>query len=253
MANPGRIAFKLNYEICPIIMTGGIADQMFGGMIPMLSLTDALGFDAGITGFPSDGLLGGLLGGGGAGLDEQFAVYQPLPGATLIDNKIGMYPFANQSVAANAVIVQPLTISMLMICPARQEGDYWAKQGIISALQSSFQQHNISGGLYTIATPSFMYTDCVMTQMTDVSRRDSLQVQNAFKIDFIQPLVTMDQAEQAQNQLTSAIEGGTPTDGSLSGPGNVAGNPQSLDAGSIVPASSNVAGAGVAGNSIGLA
>ena len=232
----GYDAFKLSYQISPIIFTGGIASAIPGGMLPALAVTDAISF------------VTGLLSGGDFGLDDAFANFQALPGATLVDNKIGMYPFANQSVAANAIIAEPLSVSLLMMCPVSQNsGGYATKLASMIALVSSFSQHNQQGGTYTIATPSFFYTNTIMTGMTDVSHSDSKQVQNAWKLDFVQPLVSLADAAQAQNDLMSKISAGTPTDGSTSGLGQSVGSPQSLAGPSVVPSISNTSGSAVAG------
>ena len=108
----GAAAFKLSFAISPIVMTGGIASNVPGGVLPVLSISDAISFVGGLLS-PGDDVLD---------LDDYFAYFQPLPGGTLIDQTIGMYPFANQTVAANAVIQQPLAISMLMISPAGRGG-----------------------------------------------------------------------------------------------------------------------------------
>lgn len=197
----GAVAFQLAYQISPIVMTGGIASALPGSMLPLLSLSNALSF------------AGGLLTPGSVApsTSEYFAYFQPLPGGTLIDQQIGMYPFANQTVAANAVIQQPLVISMQMVCPAGGGGGYATKAALMQSLQSSFDQHNKSGGLYTILTPFFPYVDCVMTAMTDISRGDTKQVQNTYKLDFLKPLVSLAAAQGAQNALMSQISGGVPT------------------------------------------
>ena len=134
-----------------------------------------------------------------------------------------MYPFANQQVAANAVIQQPLTISMLMVCPAGRGGGYSSKSALMQSLQASFNNHNTSGGLYTILTPAFPYTDCVMTAMTDISSGATHQVQNSYKLDFLKPLVTLAAASGAQNALMSQISAGLPTGLSSASTGRVAG------------------------------
>ncbi len=197
----GAVTFQLQYQVSPIVMTGGIASNLLGSMLPVLSLSNSISF--------IDGLLSP--GSTAPSLDDYFAYFQPLPGGTLIDQQIGMYPFANQAVAANAVIQQPLTISMLMVCPVGAGGGYATKAALMQSLQSSFYQHNTSGGLYTILTPFFPYTDCVMTSMTDVSSGQTKQVQNAYKLDFLKPLVTLAAVSQAQNALMSQIGAGVPT------------------------------------------
>src|ERR1700753_779717 len=103
MKSLGAEAAQLSFQVSPIILTNGIASYL-GGMLPIIAVTEALDFS------------GGLLGGGDpdSGLDQAFAHYRVMPGATLIENAYGKYPFANQSVASNAVIVEPLTISLLM-------------------------------------------------------------------------------------------------------------------------------------------
>ena len=221
--------FKLAYEIAPITLTGGLAQSMPGGAIPMLAFSNALSF--------TEGLLGSV---GLDDLDAAFGRFIPLPGSTLIAQKIGLYPFANQYVAANAVIFDPLSISMLMICPARLEGDAFARQAIMTAFQQSLSQHNQSGGLYTIATPTFTYANCVMLDMTDVSTRESKQMQSAYQLDFLQPLISLDQADAAQSGLMQSITNGTPTSGATSGVGQTVGSPTSGATPSVIPSGSSV-------------
>jgi hypothetical protein len=208
----GAAAFKLQFQLSPIVMTGGIASGIIGGVLPLIQL---------VSGLAGTSLVGESS--FGDSLDDAFAFFQPLPGGTLIDQQIGMYPFANQKVAANAVIQQPLSISMLMICPAGRGGGYASKFGLMQAMQASFKAHNVGGGLYDIMTPSYVYTNCVMTNMTDVSSSMTKQVQNAYKLDFLQPLVTLADAAGAQSALMNSITNGTPTNGALSGQAGVAG------------------------------
>jgi len=227
-------AFKLSYQISPIILTGGVAASMPGGALPIMNITNAPDF------------FGGLLGSGAnLDLDDFFANYQPLPGSTLIDQKIGMYPFANQSVAANAVIREPLTISMLMICPVNGSNGYQSKLAALTALQTTLQQHNFSGGTYTIVTPSFVYSNCVMITMSDASHSESKQVQTAYRMDFIQPLITLQQAQAAQNSMMSQISAGVPSSGQLSGLSATIGSPASLAAPSVVASSTSTSGLGI--------
>lgn len=232
--NAAQIAFRLSFEISPIIFTGGIAANIPGGMLPVLSIAQALSF--------ADGLLGGS----DFDIQNPFAHFSILPGGTLLDYKVGLYPFANQSVAANAVIKEPLTLSMLMKCPANSENGYSSKLAVISALQSSFDQHNQQGGTYTVATPSFIYTNLLLIRISDASDQESKQVQNAWKLDFLKPLVTLQDAQQAQNSMMSAITNGVQTDGSTSGIGQTVGVPQTLATPSIAPAASNTTGTGAA-------
>lgn len=234
--SPGLAAFKLTFQLSPIMLTGGIATLIPGGLMPIISVTQALTFTT------------GLLSGGSdlTDLDDFFANFQPLPGGTLIDQELGKYPFANQQVAANAVIAQPLTISYRMICPARGDAGYAVKLATMLALQATLKQHNSLGGTYVCATPSFFYTNCVMRRMVDVSTAESLQAQNTWQLDFERPLLTIEDAIQAQSGLMSQITAGTPINGtpSTSGFASTVNLPSTVAAPSVVPAAASPAGSG---------
>lgn len=233
--SPGLVAWRLAFQICPVILTGGVASAIPGGMLPMLSFSEALNFTAGL-----------LSGGRDVGLDDFFANFDPMAGATLIDNAIGKYPFANQAVAANAIIANPLQVSLKMTCPVRDEGGYAIKLATMMGMQATFKQHNSQGGTYTIATPSFFYTDCIMTRMTDVSAAISKQPQTVWQLDFEKPLLSIEDAEAAQNSLMAKITNGTPFSSfpTATGLDQAVGSPQSLAAPSgVIPAAIPAAGA----------
>lgn len=219
----GQAAYKLAFEIAPITLTGGAASGIIGGMLPVLSLVQSLSFS-------------GLLGGGGFSLDNAFANFHPLPGASLIEAQIGTYPFANLNVAANCIIQQPLQVSMLMRCPVRSEGEYFTKMMIMNALQSTLKQHMQQGGLFNVATPSFYYTNCILQGLHDVTGGESAQAQTDWKWDFIQPLVTQQQAAAAQNAMMSQLSSGAPTTGALSGNAINLGNPSTVTTPGVSPA-----------------
>lgn len=238
-ASAGLVAFKLSFQLSPIILTGGIAGAIPGGMLPIVAVTESLNLAFGLLGAPS----------GGDGLDGFFANFHPQPGSTLIAQRLGEYTFANQAVAANATIADPLVVSMLMIVPARTRGGVAVKLATMMALKATLDQHHQQGGTYTVATPSFFYTDCMMLGMRDVSPAALKQPQVAWQLDFRKPLLTLDQAQQAQNSLMSRITSGGAINGppAWSGLGPAVGLPPSLAAPSLIPTSSGAAGAGVAG------
>jgi hypothetical protein len=234
----GLSVFKLSFEISPIILVGGVAANIpGGGMLPIVAITQALSF------------VGGLLSGGDdlTDLDDFFAHFVPLPGSTLGEQQIGKYPFANQAVAANAVIRQPLNISLRMICPARDESGYAVKTATMQALKSTLDLHNGSGGTYVVATPSYFYTNCVFLRLFDVSSADDKQVQNTYQWDFEVPLLTLQDAQNAQGNLMNQISNGTAITGSpaWSGLGPTVGNPASGNAPNVVGSAAGPAGAGV--------
>ncbi len=170
MANAGRVAFDLTFVISPIVLVGGIAGALPGAAVPILNYLQPEIFPSLIDS-----------GGGDLTLDQFFAHFRPLPGSTLGENFIGEYPFANQTVAANAIIVQPLTVSLLMDCSVKPPFTYAQKYGVMTALQATLAQHDIMGGLYTVATPSFVYQNCVRLRLVEVSRGESQQPQTTWR------------------------------------------------------------------------
>jgi len=233
MPTPVGVAFRIAYEISPIYLTGNstIIGQKLGSVLPMVFLTEGINLPlAFITerGLPD--------------LDDFFAHFVPMPGSTLVDNQVATYPFANQDVAANAIIRQPLTVSMRMICPVRNRLGYPAKIATMMLLKSTLDDHNAQGGLYSILTPSYFYTDCVMTRMTDISGGESVQSGHTWQLDFMQPLVDLSQAqEQAVNgKMGRLVNGGEVTDSNWSGPQAVLGQstPGNINAGPAPPTDS---------------
>jgi hypothetical protein len=206
MSSAGQTIFSVAYEDSPIIFQDGIA-QFIGGYLPVTLITEV---------FDVPGLLGGQL----------FAKYKPMPGGTLADWQIAEYPFASLQVAANAVIQQPLKISMMMICPAQNHGGYIFKQAILTALKIAVESHILSGGSFTVITPAFTYTNCLLTGLRDITPPSDKQVQYLFQWDFVQPLITASGAQQVLSNLMNKFEGGLPASFNLNSPW---GQPTSTD------------------------
>lgn len=227
MSNVARSIYQLSYEISPIFLTNGVAQNIPGMMLPIVAITEAASFAGNI-----------LEGNGVPNLDQFIARFRTLPGSTLIDNELGDYPFANQTVAANAIIARPLKLSMLMNSPANQGGGYVSKLITFTALKAVLDKHNQSGGTYTILTPSFIYTNCILTAMIDVSRPDSQQPQNAWQWDFIKPLLTADEAQSVLGTFMSKADAGLPSGTNWSGTASTTLNP-SGPPGTLAPSLSN--------------
>ena len=211
-ASFGSVAFKLAYQLSPIILTDGIATSL-GGLLPIIVLTEAANF-------VKDLLQGNL----DINLDEYFANFMPLPGGSLIDQDIAMYPFANQAVAANATISQPLQFSLSMTCPVRGSFGYLAKAATMTALQFALTKHNALGGTYTVLTPSYMYRNCILKGLKDISSGETKQPQVTWQFDFIQPLITQSQAQGAMSNLMNKLSTGSMIDGQPTTSGVVASN-----------------------------
>jgi hypothetical protein len=233
--SPGLVAQKLAYQISPIILMGGIA-QLLGGALPIVALTQANDF--------TDGLLSGP---NVPNLDGFFASFAPLAGGKMIDIQVATVPFANQAVAANAIIQQPLRISLKMTAPASGESGFNVKTGVMGALQASLLQHTNMGGWFFVATPALSYPNCLLTGITDVSAGQPSQPQSIWQWDFYQPLLQLSQLAGAQNTMMSKISNGTPSDGSLSGSSQAVNPATSANSGPLSDQGTSLGGAGGTG------
>lgn len=228
---PGTAIFKLAFELSPIVLVNGLAQNIPGQMLPIIAITEAANFTAGL-----------LNGAGDIGLDNFFAHFAPMPGATLIDFQVGTYPFANQGVAANAVIAQPLTLSMIMHCPVRDNLSYLVKLVTLTALKQTLQQHISTGGTFIVVTPGYFYTNGLLTGLRDVSDGRSKQVQSAWQWDFTFPLLTLEQAQQAQNSLMGKLSSGTEIQGQPAWSGLSSSTPNSIATPNVIPSAAPLPG-----------
>lgn len=219
-ANAVKDVWDITFRVSPIILTGGIASSIPGGMLPIAALTNAVS------------LINGLLTGGTSSisLNELFAHFIQLPGGSLIANDVGRYPFFNQSVAANAVIQQPISVSLQMECGYRGEGYMLTKSPVIMALQSAISNHINKGGLFTVMTPGFIYTDMLCMGIEDVSPELNKPA-TLYQWDFYRPLTQTSEAAGTAGNLISKLTGGQVSTGSWTAASS--GNPFSALLGSI--------------------
>lgn len=207
MSASGRSIYRTAYELSPIILTNGLASALPFQMLPIAMVTQASSFVQGV-----------LQGSDAVSSDDYFAHFEVLPGATLISQQVGTYPFANQTVAANAVMTQPLNVSLLMTCPAQGEGGYAKKMVTMTSLKKTLDAHNIAGGSYTVVTPSYIYTGCLLTAVRDVSSGEGgKQKQTQWQLDFVQPLLSQAAALGMLSAMMSKAQGNIPSSGSWSG------------------------------------
>ncbi|WP_213322322.1 hypothetical protein [Klebsiella aerogenes] len=192
-------AFKLAFEVSPIMLVDGIAADIPGGVMPIAVLTEGLSI--------ADGLLHGELKAGPT------AAFTPMGGTTLVQQEIGSMNFYNMVTAANAVINKPNRVVMQMLRPAfTSGGGYATKSMTFTALKLALDKHNQSGGSYTVLTPSFIYTGCLLRALVDVSgfSEQNKQVQHTWQFEFDQPLLTISQLDAALGSLMSKFESGMP-------------------------------------------
>ena len=196
--SPGLALYDYTFRITPIFLTGGIAGAIPGAALPIIAIFQPSLFTA-ITSLASSDFV----------LDNFFAHFRPLPGATLINQDLGRYPFANQAVAANAVIQEPLTVSMLMVTPVRPPDNVLFKFVTMQAAKAAVDQHNNSGGTYTVLTPSYPYTNGIMRRWVALPD-EGTQSQNMWQLDFEFPLISLQAAVQSYNNLMGRIGAQTP-------------------------------------------
>lgn len=190
-------AYDLAFQVSPIILVGGIAANALGGMLPIISLTGQ-----------TVAAIQGALSSGSISTDDFFARFVPVPGSTLVSQRVATYPFANQQVAANATIQNPLAISLRMIAPVKDTAGYLTKLAIWTALQTSIVAHNAAGGTYIVATPANIYSNCLLLDIVDVTGGGTKQQQIEYQWNFTKPLITGQQATTAYNSLMSKLAGG---------------------------------------------
>lgn len=222
---------RLLYQISPIFLTNGIVTgNIAGNMLPLLALLDADVFGAmyqqgsitvtGITD-PSIVAAGGssppIPGSITINLDNAFAIFQPMPGGSLVEQQIAEYPFANLNVAANAVVRNPISVSLIMMTPQKTQQSWALKLATMTALKNTLDTHNNLGGTYTVFTPSYTYTNMLMKGLIDVSTAQSPLPQNTWRWDFTRPLVSMTDIEGAEGNLISKITNGVPVDPNWTG------------------------------------
>lgn len=203
--------FIRSYQIAPIILVGGIAAGLDNGQMTVLTLTE--GSDT--VNLPSE--------------SDYFANFKVIPGGTLVDFSPAEYPFASMSMAANAVLQNVLRISVEMICPARNEGNTYAGlQATLTRLQQQLTAHILAGGTFTVGTPGYIYSNCLLLALRDTTNAGDKKVQQKFQWDFVQPLITQQAATQTFAGLYAKIAGGLPVPNPPmnSGPGAAIGNAQ---------------------------
>jgi hypothetical protein len=185
--------FKRSYQLAPIILVQGIAAKLKNGQMTILTLTE--GSDS--VNYADD--------------NQYFAHFEPVSGGTLLDFTPAEYPLASMSMAANAMIQNGLKISMKMVCPARNNAhNYPALQATITRIIQQLTAHDLAGGSYTVATPAFIYANCLLLNVRDISNAGDKKVQGTFQLDFVQPLITQQAAAQTFNSLYAKLANNLP-------------------------------------------
>jgi hypothetical protein len=239
--------YKLRYQVAPIILTGGIAQTVPGGMISLLAASNpqmilAPLYSQGVQQDFLDALFtpsssaAGTIGTITSAtvteqarvLDDAFGAFNVLAGGTLCAQTVPKYPLADMTMAANAIVRDPLTLSLIWDAPMRgfqtnPSLSAWdIKLAVMQALKGMLDRHNNLGGLYSVMTPAFYYENLILVALTDNSRGGNPLPQNAWRFDFERPMVVNltdlnSIGYGAPNMMMRKLIAGTPSTGQLSG------------------------------------
>ncbi|MBU9297544.1 hypothetical protein [Burkholderia multivorans] len=174
-----RDAWELMYQTNPILLNGGV---MGNSNIPLpigslLSLSTS-----GISSVLS------LLGNGAPIAVNQIA-FRPAPGTALFQAQNPTYPTADIRTAANASVLLPAQVTMIMDIPAQGAGGYEVKSAAMSLLKAILNNHQREGGTFTVIHPAYIYTGCLLNQLVDITGRGN-QPAVTWQWTFDQPLTT---------------------------------------------------------------
>lgn len=197
--NTAANAFKLAYELSPIFLVNGIAENIPGGTLPIVAITEGLSF--------VNGILKGSVN------EPNAAHFMPAPGTTLINQEIAEINFYDQVTAANSTITRNKSITMQMLRPiSTTDGGYGTKGLSFMTLKAALERHNESGGWYNVLTPACLYTGCLLERLVDVSpfSEENKQVQYQWQFEFTQPALTQSDVTDALNGLFGKIQKGVP-------------------------------------------
>lgn len=184
-----RQKFRMQYEYAPILLKYGIADGFSEKVMSILQLTQQGGYPVSDSGY--------------------FGYFAFVNGGTYMQNTVAQYPFANQYVAANAIVRQPNNVSLLMNCPATASMPIDRRQSIFQSLIASLDRHVAMGGLFVVYTPMGILDNCVLLATRDASNGENAILQNGIIFDFQQPLImTIDDANKASNTTAGKIDAG---------------------------------------------
>lgn len=210
MMNLYESAFSLAFQKTPILLAGGIAENIPGGIMPIAVLTEGLNL--------VNGLLQGKLSDTGLDADLLTTNFKVSPGSTLIAQDVAAYPFFNMATAGNAMIRRPNRVTMNMTRPATTtNGGYITKPITFTGIKLVLDKHHELGGTYHVLTPAFIYGGCVLRTMTDVSGfSDQIkQVQYEWAFEFEQPLLYISQLNIIMGDLMTRFDQATSAAGNF--------------------------------------
>lgn len=199
-----RSDFQLTYQTCPIVLVAGAAGT---GVMPITSILNPFISSESLQ-VTSSGTVNSP--NAVAANAVTFGAFRVLPGGSLMDNDNAKYPLATMAVAANAIITNPLRVSVEMVTPASADVPMSVRLSRFTTLKTTLDKHIAAGGYFNIATPAFIYTGCLLLNLVDASDvPDGAQTQTRWVWNFEKPLITLEQAEAVVSSGMAKIVGQT--------------------------------------------
>jgi hypothetical protein len=219
---------QLLYQLTPIWLQNGIASNIVGNYLPILSILNYEVFSAlAITPTQQMGPEGVNMPDDWS-FENAFGIFQAAPGGALVRQSIAEYPFANLSVASNATLRNPIDVSMIMMTPMKEQSAWAMKQSRMSSLKAVLDARNNLGGTYIVFTPAYIYNNMLLENLVDASTSQSPLPQNTWRWDFHQPLVSLADLQIAEGNLISKLTAGLPTSGAITAAETAIGIPASV-------------------------
>lgn len=209
--------YHKTYEINPIILTGGIATG------DGLKISDLLGYDtikkSSEIARDADGNM--FLDRFGSPVNKQtqtaatatkpFAYFKILDGTQQLSYSVAEHPVYNLETAATAVMRNPLTIQFLMIILASADYPKDKQHDRMTKFIDQLRLHTKKGGLFTLATPFYPYTNTIVTEIAQANIEDvKYGLQNGLHLTFRKPLVDLEDAKNAYNEQMDRLDKGLP-------------------------------------------
>ena len=175
--------YHKTYEINPVILTGGIATG------DGLKISDLLGWSK----------------------NKPFAYFKVLDGTQQLSYSIAEHPVYNLETAATAVMRNPLTIQFLMVVIKSESHPLQLQHDKMVKFIDQLRLHAKKGGLFTLATPFYPYTNTIITEIMQANIEDvKFGLQNGLHLTFRKPLVDLEDAANAYNEQMNRLDKGLP-------------------------------------------
>lgn len=155
-----------------------------------------------------------------ANIFQQFVRFRPMPGSTLIEVQYSQFPFADRAIAANSGSFQARRIQVEMFIDFGKTGieqlasalgietptvnivRYSMILPFMQSLTQKITDHIQGGGTFNIITPSQIYFDCLLENLSDVSdQSDGGPGGVRYIFSFVKPVITLTDTTKILNDI----------------------------------------------------